>query len=138
MDPLLTNRGFYISDPTVTPSYVKFKRAQKYSANVLVWIAVSDKDISQLFVAKQRQAINEITYLKECVKSRLMPFIKDITITILTRFCFGLIWHQVIMLAALPSFLKSKRSVLYFEKKFSELSSSTSCRNDSANFGGKS
>ena len=70
-----TNRGFYTSDPGVTPSHVKFKRTQKYSAKVLVWIAVSDKGISEPFFAKQSQAINEITYLRQCVQARLIPFI---------------------------------------------------------------
>ncbi len=52
-----TNRGFYRSDPSVAPSDVKFNRIQQYSAKVLVWIAVSDKGISEPFFAKQRQAI---------------------------------------------------------------------------------
>ena len=56
-----TNRGFYTSDPSTTPSDVKFKRTQKYLAEILVWIAISEKGISQLFFAKQTQAINEIT-----------------------------------------------------------------------------
>lgn len=50
-----TNRGFYTSDPGVTPAHVKLKRTQKYSAKVLVWIAVSDKGISEPFFAQQRQ-----------------------------------------------------------------------------------
>ncbi|CAF3358579.1 unnamed protein product [Rotaria socialis] len=40
-----TNRGFYRSDSSTTPSDVKFKRTQKYPAKVLVWIAISEKAI---------------------------------------------------------------------------------------------
>ena len=72
-----TNRGFYTSDPSTTPSDVKFKRTQKYPAKVLVWIAISEKGISKPFFAKQTQAINERTYLKKCVESRLMPFLNS-------------------------------------------------------------
>ena len=70
-----TNRGFYTSDPSVTPPNVKFKRTQKYSAKVLVWIAISEKGISKPFFAKQVQVINETTYLNQCIRVRLMPFI---------------------------------------------------------------
>ena len=43
-----TNRGLYTSDPSVAPTEVKFKRAQQ----VLVGIAVSEKDISKPFFTK--------------------------------------------------------------------------------------
>ena len=66
-----TNRSFYTSDPSITPSDVKFKRTQKYCTKVLVWIAISENGIS-----KQAQAINEITYLKHCIKACLMSLIK--------------------------------------------------------------
>ena len=71
-----TNRGFYTSDRSITPSDVKFKRTQKYCTKVLVWIAISENGISKPFFSKQAQAINEITYLKHCIKARLMSFIK--------------------------------------------------------------
>ncbi|CAF3292173.1 unnamed protein product [Rotaria socialis] len=72
-----TNRGFYTSDPSTTPSEVKFKRTQKYPAKILVWIAISEKGISKPFFAKQTQAINERTYLKKCIEARLMPFLNS-------------------------------------------------------------
>ena len=68
------NRGFYTSDPSVTSSEVKFKHTQKYSANVLVRKAVSEKGISKPFFAKQTQEMNEITYLKQCIKDSLIDF----------------------------------------------------------------
>ena len=75
-ESMSTNRGFYTSDPSITPSDVKFKRTQKYCTKVLVWIAISENGISKPFFSKQAQAINEITYLKHCIKARLMSFIK--------------------------------------------------------------
>jgi hypothetical protein len=63
---------FQLSDPEV-----KFKRTGKFEPKILVWIAVSTNGVSSCLFAKQRQAINETTYLNECIKKRLMPFIND-------------------------------------------------------------
>ncbi|CAF3357064.1 unnamed protein product [Rotaria socialis] len=68
-EPLSTNCGFYISDPSTTPSDVRFKRTQKYPAKFLVWIAISEKGISKPFFPKQTQAINERTFLMPLVNS---------------------------------------------------------------------
>jgi hypothetical protein len=35
---------------------------------------VSENDISKPFFSKQKQAITQTTYLKDCTKARLMPF----------------------------------------------------------------
>jgi transposase len=45
------NRGFYTSDPSTTPSAVKFKRTQKFAPKILVWIAISENGISTPFFA---------------------------------------------------------------------------------------
>ena len=74
-DTVPSNRGFYTPNLNITPSNVKFKRAQKYSAKVLVWAGVSEKGISEPFFPEQKQAINEPTYLNHCIKARLILFI---------------------------------------------------------------
>ena len=48
-----TNRGISTTDPDIPPSEMKFKRTQTYSAKVMVWIALSEKGISEPFFAKQ-------------------------------------------------------------------------------------
>ena len=70
-----TNRGCYSSDKSQTHCDVKFKRTQKYEPKILVWVAISTKGMSLPFFAKQKQAINEKTYLNNCIKKRLLPFI---------------------------------------------------------------
>lgn len=72
-----TNRGYYSSDKQATPPEVKFKRTRKYAPKILVWVAISTNGVSSCFFAKQRQAINETTYLNECLRKRLVPFIND-------------------------------------------------------------
>ena len=70
-----TNRGFYTTDPDLSPAAVKFKRTQKYSAMVMVWIALCEKGISEPFFAKQHQSVNEETHLEHCIKGHWMPFV---------------------------------------------------------------
>ncbi|CAF1168698.1 unnamed protein product [Rotaria magnacalcarata] len=70
-----TNRGFYTSDKRTTAPPVKFKRIQKFEPNVLVWIAISEKGISKPFFSKQKQTFGQITYLKQSIIARLMPFV---------------------------------------------------------------
>ena len=43
------NRGFYTSDPNAAPPEIKFKRSKKFEAKILVWIAISESDISTPF-----------------------------------------------------------------------------------------
>ena len=69
-----TNRGYYTSNKAKTLSDVKFKQSRKYEPKILAWIAISTNGISLPFFAKQQQqAINEKTYLKQCI---VKPFIK--------------------------------------------------------------
>ncbi|CAF1365122.1 unnamed protein product [Rotaria sordida] len=70
------NRGFYTSDPSAAQPEVKFKRTQKFELKILVWIAISEKGISTPFFSKQQQAVTQKTYLNECTKARLVPFIE--------------------------------------------------------------
>ncbi len=42
-----------------------------------MWVAISENGISSPFFAKQNQAIDETTYLNECIVKRLMPFINN-------------------------------------------------------------
>ena len=47
-----TDRGLYTSDKRTTALQVKFKRTQKFEAKILLWIAISEKDISITFFLK--------------------------------------------------------------------------------------
>ena len=42
-----TNRAFYTTDKRSTAPQVKFKRSQKFESKILVWIAISEKGISE-------------------------------------------------------------------------------------------
>lgn len=70
------NDGYYTSDPETTPSSVKYVTKKKFENKVLVWIAMGPRGMSQPFIEKSKQAINKDVYLKECVKKRLIPYIR--------------------------------------------------------------
>ena len=41
----------------------------------MVWMAISSKGISDMYVHKSKQAIRQDTYLNQCISKRLLPFI---------------------------------------------------------------
>lgn len=75
-DEIPGNAGFYTEDKAATSTDVKFKGQEKYPTKILVWIAVSDRGISEpLFRKSKSSAINQKVYLAECLQARLLPFI---------------------------------------------------------------
>ena len=75
-ESIAANRGFYTSDPSAAQPEVKFKSTQKFEPKILVWTAISESGISTPFFTEQQQAATQTTYLNECIKARLMPFIE--------------------------------------------------------------
>ena len=71
-----SNRGFYTSNSSTVSPEIKFRRTQKFEPKVLVWIAISENGVSQPFFAKQKQAISQEIYFRDCIIARLMPFIQ--------------------------------------------------------------
>ena len=53
---------------------------------------MSSKGTSDIYVHKSIQAVNQETYLKECINKRLLPFIANIIR--MEVICFGLIWPK--------------------------------------------
>ncbi|CAF1507070.1 unnamed protein product [Adineta ricciae] len=76
-ESISANRGLYISDSNATPPAVKFKRTQELEPKIFVWIAISQNGISMPFFKEHQQAVTQMTYLNECIKRRLMPFIEE-------------------------------------------------------------
>ena len=70
------NDGYYTSDPKTTPPNVKFDKKKKFETKVLVWIAIGPHGVSKPLIRLSGQAINSDIYLEECVKKRLLPYIR--------------------------------------------------------------
>jgi hypothetical protein len=73
---LAGNNCFYSDDVSTTPDEIKHNLKSKYEEKVLVWIAFSSKGFSKPFFVPSKQAINQDMYLDQCIKRRLIPFIK--------------------------------------------------------------
>jgi hypothetical protein len=47
----------------------------KYEKQLLVWMAVSSKGISSIYIHRSKLTIRQEAYLNECIRKRLLPFI---------------------------------------------------------------
>lgn len=71
------NAGFYTSNIAAAPDNVRFKSKEKFAPKVLVWLALSEKGISEPFIGKTKgPAINGELYIKNCLLN-LTDFIHD-------------------------------------------------------------
>jgi len=74
---LSTNAGFYSSDLNKTENEVKLKRKDKFEPKLMVWLAFSEKGISQHYIVPSRQAVTENVYISKCL-SKLESFIQKV------------------------------------------------------------
>ena len=69
------NSCFYPTDPATAPSKVKFQCKTKFEPKMMIRMDKSSKGTSDIYVHQSKQAIDQETYLKECIDRRLLPFI---------------------------------------------------------------
>ena len=74
---LTGNDSYYSNDRTLTPNDVKHYDKSKYEPKVLVWLAISTKGVSKIFIRPSGMAVNQEVYLNECIIKRLVPFINQ-------------------------------------------------------------
>ena len=72
---VIGNRYFYSTDPATALPKVKFQCKTKFKSKMMIWMGVSFKDASDIYVHKSKQAVDRETYLKECLDKKLLPFI---------------------------------------------------------------
>ena len=70
------NNIFYTSNIDNTPPNVKFSTKKKFEKKVLVWIAIGPNGWSEPLIKDSNFAINGRVYLEECIKKRLIPYIR--------------------------------------------------------------
>lgn len=71
------NGGYYTFDVSSAPSDLKCVKKKKFESKVLVWIAIGPAGLSQPLIRKSGYAINAQRYLDECIKRRLIPYIRQ-------------------------------------------------------------
>jgi hypothetical protein len=63
-----TQQSYYESEDHPATKYVKFIRKTKFPAKVLLWLAVSESDISEPVFFKAGLAVNEEVYISTCLR----------------------------------------------------------------------
>lgn len=71
------NQFFYSSDVKATPANTKYRTKKKFEKKLLVWLCFSEKGMAEPYFIPSGLAVNQKIYLEECIKSRLIPFIKE-------------------------------------------------------------
>ena len=64
------------TDPSTTPSHIKYKKKKKFAEKLLILMGISSKGVSNVYVHKSKQAITTDIYLNEYINKRLLPFIE--------------------------------------------------------------
>lgn len=70
------NNTFYTSNINNTPPSVKYSTKKKFEKKVLVWIAIGPNGWSEPLFKESGFAVNAGVYLQECIKRRLIPYIR--------------------------------------------------------------
>jgi hypothetical protein len=69
------NRGFHTFNVNECSDNVKFEGKEKFPKKILVWIAISERGMSEPLIRGSKcVSINQWNYLKECLEKRLLPF----------------------------------------------------------------
>ena len=67
------NRYFYSTDPATAPPKVNFQCKTKFEPKTMIWMGMSSKGTSNIYVHNSKQAVNQEIYLKRCIDKRLLP-----------------------------------------------------------------
>ena len=67
---IFLNLCFYSTDSAAVRPKVNFQCETKFEPKMMIWIAISSKSISDIYVHKSKPAVNQEAYLKECIDKR--------------------------------------------------------------------
>ena len=67
------NRYFCSTDPATALPKVNFQCKTKFEPKMMIWMGMSSRGTSDVYVHKREQTVNQETYLKECIDKRLLP-----------------------------------------------------------------
>lgn len=70
------NDHYYTKDKAATPTEVRYKATRKYPVQLMVWLCISPRGVSQPFFMERPNSMDGNTYREECIKKRLVPFIQ--------------------------------------------------------------
>ena len=70
------NDGYYTSDRSKCDPDIKNKSKDKFPQKIMVWITISEMGHSVPFFARSHGSVDSKTYAKECIRKRLLPFLR--------------------------------------------------------------
>jgi hypothetical protein len=70
------NNIFYSSNLNLTPKSVSSNYRSKYEPKLLVYILISPRGMCKPYFRPSGLAVNQDVYLEECIKKRVVPFIR--------------------------------------------------------------
>lgn len=73
---LAGNDFFYSSDPNSCEESVRYNLVEKFEPKLLVWLAISPKGMTKPVFSQSGLAVNQTMYRDQCLKPKLIPFIR--------------------------------------------------------------
>ena len=70
------NDKFYTDDIDATPPDVRYKKKKKFEQKVMIYLAISERGHSAIYIKRSKLAIDANTYSNVCLKRFLFPFVK--------------------------------------------------------------
>ena len=70
------NSNYYYKEDANISSKVRYKRHTKFPKRALVWLAISSRGASRPFVIESGNSITADIYSKQCIRLRLVPFLR--------------------------------------------------------------
>ncbi|CAF3920732.1 unnamed protein product, partial [Rotaria sp. Silwood1] len=64
------NRYYYSPDSSTASNNIKFKQKKKFEPKLMVWMAMSSKGVSDVFIHQSGQAVCQDVYLNKCIVQR--------------------------------------------------------------------
>ena len=61
----LGNRYFYSTDRSAAPPNIRFQQKAKFESKIMVWMAISAMGVSNVYVHRGKQAVDQKIYLKQ-------------------------------------------------------------------------
>ena len=72
--PLETDTSIQLIDLLLPPN-VRYQQKIKFESKIMVWMTISGKSVSNVYVHRGKQAMDQKIYPKECTNRRLLPFV---------------------------------------------------------------
>ena len=69
-------RHYSYTDENEVPNVIKYRFKEKFGKKLLIWAAISELGISDIYFHESKGAMDSEIYIKECIQKRLVPFIK--------------------------------------------------------------